>query len=64
MANKKALSVINSILGLYDAGWKKLRMARELNIDVKTVHSYSILVHQSANSLLVLTGINGCSAYS
>jgi len=40
MANRTQVTVINSILTLYENGWRKLRIARELGIDVKTVRSY------------------------
>lgn len=40
MSNQVQVTVINSILTLYRKGWRKLRIARELGIDVKTVRSY------------------------
>jgi transposase len=40
MANQKQVHVINSIRTLYEKEWPKLRIARELGIDVKTVRRY------------------------
>ena len=43
MSNYTKVSVINSIVTLYDKGWPKLRIARELGVDVKTVRRYILL---------------------
>jgi transposase len=40
MANNKTVPVIHSILTLYNQGRKKLRIAEDLGIDVKTVRRY------------------------
>lgn len=40
MANQKDMTVRNSILGLYDRGWSKSRIARELGVCRETVIRY------------------------
>lgn len=40
MANRIQVSVKNAIITLYSQGWPKLRIARELGVDVKTVRSH------------------------
>ncbi len=40
MANQKDMTVRNSILGLYDRGWPKSRIARELGVCRETVIRY------------------------
>ncbi len=54
MANHIQVNLSQSIVELYTRGWRKLRIARELGIDTKTVRRH-IRLHQ-ANSLLPPTG--------
>ena len=54
MANHIQVNLSQSIVELYARGWRKLRIARELGIDTKTVRRH-IRLHQ-ANSLLPPTG--------
>lgn len=50
MANHIQVSLSQSIVELYNRGWKKLRIARELDVDTKTVRRHIRLY--KANSLL------------
>ena len=54
MANRIQVSLSQSIVELYNRGWKKLRIARELEIDTKTVRRY-VRLH-TAKSLLPPAG--------
>jgi transposase len=47
MANHKEVSVINTIVTLYERGKPKLRIARELGIDVKTVRRHIRLAEEA-----------------
>lgn len=50
MANKIQVSLSQNIVELYKKGWKKLRIARELGVDAKTVRRHIRI--QTPNSLL------------
>ena len=54
MANRIQVSLSQSIVELYIRGWKKLRIAKELDVDTKTVRRY-IRLH-TAKSLLPPAG--------
>lgn len=53
MANRIQVQVSHSIVTLYQQGWRKLRIAHELGVDVKTVRRH---VRLAANALLPPTG--------
>jgi transposase len=55
MANRLAVTESDTILALFQRGWRKLRIARELRVDVKTVRRHIRL----ANSLEVPPGSDG-----
>ena len=59
MANQKQVSVINSIIAFYEAGWPKTKIAGQLGIDVKTVRRYIRQAEAASNSLKVPTGSEG-----
>jgi hypothetical protein len=59
MANKIQVSLSQSIVTLYKQGLKKLRIARELGVDTKTVRRH-IALYQ-ANSLLLPPGVSSNS---
>lgn len=70
MANRLGMTKRETILALYCKGWRKLRIARELGVDVKTVRQYiraskSLDVppgkegSAAPNSLIVPAGISG-----
>jgi transposase len=54
MANHIQVSISQSIVTLYRQGWKKLRIARELGVDTKTVRRHIAL--DQANSLVLPAG--------
>jgi transposase len=54
MANRIQVSLSQNIVELYNRGWKKLRIARKLEVDTKTVRRY-IRLH-TAKSLLPPAG--------
>ena len=56
MANRIQVHVSHSIVTLYQQGWRKLRIAHELGVDVKTVRRH---VRLAAKSLLPPTGDEG-----
>ena len=56
MANRTQVTVSDSIVRLYKQGWRKLRIARELRVDVKTVRRH---IREAANSLLPPAGTSG-----
>lgn len=55
MANCIGVQASHTIITLYRQGWRKLRIAQELGVDVKTVRRHI----REANSLLVPTGDGG-----
>ena len=58
MANRLGMTDIDTILTLYSRGWRKLRIARELGVDVKTVRRYI----RESKSLNVPAGIEKTAA--
>jgi predicted transcriptional regulator len=75
MANVLQVDVINAILKLYENGWRKLRIARELGIDPKTVRRHireaeaedskslvSPTGNEGSNSPVVPAGTEGCKS--
>lgn len=55
MANRIRVHVSETIIGLYQQGWRKLRIAHELGVDVKTVRRHI----RESKSLHVPTGDGG-----
>ncbi len=70
MANNKEVSIIHAIITLYARGMPKLRIARELGIDVKTVRRHLRLAEQAgaeagpvgSKSLFPPTGSEGSNS--
>jgi transposase len=53
MANRIQVGVSNTIVTLYQQGWRKLRIAQALDVDVKTVRRH---IRVAGNSLVVPAG--------
>jgi len=56
MANQLRMATVESIISLYQSGWSRRRIAKQLGVDRETVSRHLRLAATGSNPALVLTG--------